>query len=81
MEFQRALDLNPRAFRGLNGRAGVYFRRRQYRLALADLDRAIEANPNYAPSYGNRAKTREAVGNFVGAAADRRKEAELQHRQ
>ena len=77
VEFQRALELKPDAVLALNGRAGVYLRRKQYALALADYDKALQINPRYGPAYLNRANAREAIGDRPGAAADRRSEAAL----
>jgi len=77
MDFQRALELQPNLAFALNGRGGVYFRRKQYRMALADYDAAIKNNPRFAQAYLNRARAREAVGDFRGAAADRQRETEL----
>jgi len=79
-DFQKALELKPGLATALSGRGGVYFRRKQYRLALADYDAAIRSNPRFAPAYMNRARAREAVGDFRGAAADRQREAELRKR-
>ena len=80
IDFQRALGLKPGLASALNGRGGVHFRRRQYRMALADYDAAIQSNPRFAQAYLNRARAREAVGDFRGAAADRQGEAELRQR-
>ena len=80
IDFQRALELKPYLAFALNGRGGVYFRRKQYRMALADYDAAIKNNPRFAQAYLNRARAREAVGDFGGAAADRQREAELRKR-
>jgi serine/threonine-protein kinase len=79
-DFQRALELKPNLTSALNGRGGVYFRRKQYRLALADYDAAIQNNRRFAQAYLNRARAREAVGDFRGAAADRQREQELRQR-
>jgi serine/threonine-protein kinase len=79
-DFERALWLKPKLGIALNGRGGVYFRRKQYRQALADYDAAIKNNPRLAQAYLNRAVAREAVGDLRGAAADRRREAELRQR-
>ncbi|MGA2724849.1 MAG: protein kinase [Bryobacteraceae bacterium] len=79
-DFQKALKLKPGLATALSGRGGVYFRRKQYRLALADYDAAIRSNPRFAPAYMNRARAREAVGDFRGAAADRQREADLRKR-
>jgi serine/threonine-protein kinase len=80
IDFQRALELKPALAFALNGRGGVYFRRKQYRLALADYDAAIKNNPRFAQAYLNRARAREAVGDFRAAAADRQREEELRKR-
>ena len=80
IDFQRALELKPGLAFALNGRGGVHFRRKHYRMALADYDAAIKNNPRFAPAYLNRARAREAVGDFRGAAADRQREAELRKR-
>ncbi|HEV3331134.1 MAG TPA: protein kinase [Bryobacteraceae bacterium] len=77
MDFQHALELKPGLANALNGRGGIYFRRKQYRMALADYDAAIHNNPRFAQAYLNRAQAREAVGDFGGAATDRKREAEL----
>ena len=77
VEFQRALELKPDAVLALVGRGGVYLRRKQYGPALADYDKALKINPRYMPAYTNRARAREAIGDFAGAAADRRSEAAL----
>jgi len=79
-EFQRAIELKPEAVLALSGRGGIYLRRKQYKLALADYDRALSINPAFIPAYVNRARAREALGDFAGAAADRRREAELRKR-
>jgi serine/threonine-protein kinase len=79
-DFQRALELMPELAFALNGRGGIYFRRKQYRIALADYDAAIQHNPRFAQAYLNRARAREAVGDFRGASADRQREAELRAR-
>jgi Tfp pilus assembly protein PilF len=80
IDFQRALELKPGLATALNGRGGVYFRRKQYRMALADFDAAIRNNPRLAHAYMNRARAREAVGDFRGAADDRQRGAEMRKR-
>jgi len=77
IQFQRALELKPDLLFALTGRAGIYMRRKQYASALADYDKAISLRPGYGPAYLNRARAREAVGDFAGAAADRRTESAL----
>jgi Flp pilus assembly protein TadD len=77
VDFQHALQLKPDLASALNGRGGVYSRRKQYRMALADYDAAIKSNPRFARAYLNRARTREAVGDFRGAADDRQRGEEL----
>jgi tetratricopeptide (TPR) repeat protein len=79
-DFQKALQLKPALATALSGRGAVYLRRKQYSLALADFDAAIRSNPRFAPAYASRARARAAVGDSSGAAADRRREAELHKR-
>jgi tetratricopeptide (TPR) repeat protein len=38
--------------------------------ALADLDQALELNPDYPEAYNNRGATRQARGDLPGALAD-----------
>ena len=80
IDFQRALWLKPKLASALNGRGGVHFRGKEYRLALADYDAAIKNNPRLARVYLNRARAREAVGDFRGAALDRQRDAESRQR-
>ena len=77
---KQALQLKPALATALSGRGAVYLRRKQYSLALADFDAAIRSNPRFAPAYASRARARAAVGDSSGAAADRRREAELHKR-
>jgi serine/threonine-protein kinase len=74
VEFQRALELNANAPMALFGRGNIYFRRKDYRAAIADYDKVLQINPRYAPAYQNRAHARQEIGDFAGAAADRRAE-------
>jgi tetratricopeptide (TPR) repeat protein len=80
VEFQRALELNPGALNTLFGRAGIYLRRKQYKLALAAEEKALSMNANFAPAYRNRSHVKEAMGDLAGAAADKQREAELRKR-
>jgi Tfp pilus assembly protein PilF len=77
VQFQRVLELKPDAVLALTGRGNIYLRRKQYRLALADYDKALAINSRYGPAYLNRARAREEIGDAAGAAADRRSEAAL----
>ena len=77
VQFQRALELNPAAPMALFGRGNIHMRRKQFGAALADYDKVLAINPRYAPAYMNRAHAREAIGDFAGAAADRRVEQSL----
>ena len=75
--FNHALELKPDLATALNGRGGVYFRRKQFLLALRDYDAAINANPRFGPAYMNRAHARQAMGDAAGAAADLKMERQL----
>jgi serine/threonine-protein kinase len=77
VEFEQALKYKPDAVLALTGRGNIYLRRKQYRLALADYDKALAVNATYAPALSNRAHARDAVGDFAGASADRKREAAL----
>jgi len=52
-------------------RALVYYRQGQYQSALADLDKAIGVNDNYAYLYNLRAATHSKMGNAELAERDR----------
>ena len=77
VEFQRALELNPNAPLALFGRGNVYLRRRQFAAAIADYSKLLEIDPRYAAAYQNRAVARQAMGDFAGAAEDKRAEQSL----
>jgi len=77
--FQRALEMNPDAPMALFGRGNIYLRRREFAAAMADYDRLLRINPRYAPAYQNRAVARQSVGDFAGAANDRRTEQSLRN--
>jgi tetratricopeptide (TPR) repeat protein len=64
----------------LNGRGGIHFRRKHYRMALADFDAAIKSNPRLARAYMNRARTKEGLGDSRSAADDRQRGEELRKR-
>jgi len=77
VEFQRALELNPNAPLALFGRGNVYLHRRQFAAAIADYSKLLQINPRYAAAYQNRAVARQAIGDFAGAAEDKRTEQSL----
>jgi serine/threonine-protein kinase len=80
-QYQRAVELKPEAVVALTGMGNIYLRRKQYRLALADFDKALIVNSRYAPALQSRAHAREATGDFPGAAADRRTADAIIHKQ
>lgn len=53
-DYARALELNPGLAEAYNNRAYVYMVKRDYALALADLDSAIHLRPQYANALMNR---------------------------
>ena len=61
----------------LNGRRGIYLRRRNYTEAIHDFDAALVINPRFAQAYGNRARAKRALRNITGAEEDLKKFEEL----
>ena len=76
-EFQQALQLNPNAPLALFELGNLYLRHKQFAAAVSNYNRLLGLNPRYARAYQNRAIARQAMGDFAGAAADRRMEQSL----
>jgi tetratricopeptide (TPR) repeat protein len=53
-DYTRAIELNPDLAEAYNNRAYIYMVKKQYALALPDLDRALQLRPNYVNALMNR---------------------------
>ncbi|MCK4835902.1 MAG: sulfatase-like hydrolase/transferase [Candidatus Aminicenantes bacterium] len=51
--FNKALEIDPRLFSALNGRASAYYFKKDYKMAQRDWQKAIEINPGFADPYFN----------------------------
>ena len=69
-EFSRASVLDPKSARYLHQRALAYFGNRQPLLAMADLDHALQLDPDDVPARVSRAKLRLAGQDKAQANAD-----------
>ncbi len=69
-DFDRALELDPRAARTYVNRGLAREELGDQQGALQDIDRALELDPRAAVSYLNRGIVRERGGDDAGACAD-----------
>jgi len=60
-----------------NNRGYLYIKLKQYELAIADFDKAIELNLEYGEAYENRGIAKELIGDLESACIDWDKAAEL----
>lgn len=68
-DFTRAVELDPNVDNYYQ-RAETYQLIGEHRLAIADLSQVIKFEPDEAPAYFARAKSRAAIGDLAGAKAD-----------
>jgi tetratricopeptide (TPR) repeat protein len=78
--FQQAIDVNPNPPAYVN-RGTAYSRLGQDGKALADFNKAVELDQNYASVYVNRGSLYLKTGNKEGAASDYRKACSLGNRE
>ena len=67
--FTKSLDLNPTSL-AYSDRGSAYINVGEYDDAIADYDRAIALDPNYAAAYNNRGVARAHKGDYDSAIAD-----------
>ncbi|GCA86366.1 TPR repeat-containing protein YrrB [Microcystis aeruginosa NIES-2522] len=72
----QAIHLAPRALWYLN-RGILYYNQQKYELALADFNKAIELNPNFAMAYNNRGTLYDDQQKYELALADYNQAIEL----
>lgn len=73
----KKINAGERTSRNYGLRAVVYSNKQEYGASLADYDLAIQAGPNLADLYYDRARVLEFLGDKDRAKADRRKYTEL----
>jgi tetratricopeptide (TPR) repeat protein len=56
--------------RAFSNRGGAYIRRREYDLAIQDLDQAIRRDPHYAPAFQSRGTAYSLQGQYDRAIGD-----------
>src|SRR5262249_1777075 len=76
-DYTRVLTLDPARVRTRLNRAVAYRLGKQYSLALKELDRVIDACPDYASAYFNRGLVLLAQGHAERAVVDFRRTTEL----
>jgi Tfp pilus assembly protein PilF len=69
-DFNSAIDIDAGAPGALNGRGSIFYRRKQYKLAIRDFSAAIKTNPEFGQAYENRANAKRMFGDAFGAADD-----------
>ena len=75
--YNKALTASPSNPDIYNDRAVCYFHQGRKRDALADLDYAVQLQPNYGYRYASRAYLKSALKDIDGAIADYQKAVEL----
>jgi tetratricopeptide (TPR) repeat protein len=68
MDYSAHLELEPRSQYGLELRGALYFRARQYDLALADFAQALVVNPSSPTALYGRGLARQMTGDARGEA-------------
>ena len=76
--FTTRIDRHPHDPRLHFARGKVCIELKEYRKAIADLDHAIELDPNFAGAYSERAVALSAVGDYERAVADFSRAVELE---
>jgi len=69
-DFNRAIDVDPSAYRAYVALGTVLEQRGQFDQAIAVVDRAIAMNPGYPEAYRNRGVLHDKMGQYDRAIAD-----------
>ena len=69
-DFNRAIDVDPSAYRAYVALGTVLEQRGQFDQAIAVVDRAIAVNPGYPEAYRNRGVLHDKMGQYDRAIAD-----------
>jgi tetratricopeptide (TPR) repeat protein len=69
-DYSAHLELEPRSQYGLELRAALYFRARQYDRALADFAQALVVNPSSPTALYGRGLVKQATGDRRGGEED-----------
>jgi len=77
MDYDRAIEINPKFAVAYDGRGTAYAILGNYRKAMEDYDRAIEIDPRFALAYRNRAASYGSLGNKKQEYADLKIAAQL----
>ncbi|GEM_PF-2266622 len=76
-QFDRVIELQPKAYVAYYARAVIFLTRGEYPRALENINQAIALAPDLAVAYYRRAQIYERVGDLVSAEADYKKAKEL----
>ena len=68
--WSKTIESNPEAWMAWNNRAGEYFTKGEYELAIRDLDQAIKLNPSWPNAYNNRGRAYLKIGEYELAIQD-----------
>jgi tetratricopeptide (TPR) repeat protein len=80
VEYDKAIEINPRYDWAYFSRGGIYVFKGQYDKAIADYNKAIEINPRYAEAYISRGGTYLTKRQYDKAIADYNKAIEINPR-
>lgn len=76
-EFDRVIQLQPKAYVAYYARAVIFLTRGEYPRALDNINQAISLAPDLAVAYYRRAQIYERIGDMVNAESDYKKASEL----
>ena len=80
LEYNKALEINPRYAAAYVNRGNAYSAKGQYDQAISEFNKALEINPRYAEAYNNRGIGYEEKGQYGQAILDYNKALEINPR-